>query len=136
MEISRCRKFARGNGSCSTSAQQTQHLVEARIAQRQAAAALLGLEGDAQSEDPSELAFQRQGVGVARRVPGWPYLGAALDQPLGGADIEPAAHDLLGQRPRGRLLRRGFYRSVPNRNQRGMDRQTYPLFMFRSHLMP
>ena len=56
-------------GSGLMPAQQAQHLVElveARIVERQAAAALLCFEGDPQPEDRRELALKRYGVGITR----------------------------------------------------------------------
>ena len=66
--------------------------------QRQCTAALLRFEGDAQPEDRREFAFERYGVRVTwAPLRGWCF-GAALDEPLGGAHVEPAAHDLCGER--------------------------------------
>ena len=66
----------------------------------QAAAAPLWRQGDAQAERGGKLAFEGKSVGIAvaaRRLrPG----RAAAYQLLGGADIEPAAHHLDGERRR------------------------------------
>ena len=84
-----------------TRAQHTQHpvkLVEARVVERQGTAALLGFQGDAQPESCAQLALERHGVSITRApFYGWWRFRTALDEPLGGADVEPAAHDLLGQ---------------------------------------
>ena len=66
----------------------------------QCAAALLAFERDAQPETRAELALERHRVGVANRPPRARHSRAALDQPLGSADVEPAAHDLLRERLR------------------------------------
>ena len=61
----------------------------------QCAAPLLAFERDAQPETRAELALERQRVGVANTPPRARHSRAALDEPLGGAHVEPAAYDLL-----------------------------------------
>ena len=74
-------------------------LIEARVMQRQRPAALLYFKTDAQPEPRGELAFERHRVGImdasSRRTR---RRGPALHEPLGGANVEPAAHDLLDER--------------------------------------
>ena len=82
---------------CAEQIQNAVELVEARIVKRQHTAAFFRFEGDAQPEERPELALQRHTVGVARTPLRRPFSGAPLDQPLGGADIEPTAHDFRGQ---------------------------------------
>ena len=76
--------------------------------QRQRAASLSRFDGDPQAEAGGEVAFQRQRVGIAPARLRGQGCGAALDQPLGGADVEPAAHDFSGERGR---VRRGEQRA-------------------------
>ena len=66
--------------------------------QCQRAAAFFWLDGDPQAEQSAKLALERHGVGIplrprcrARRR------GAALDEPLGGPDVEAATHDFGSQ---------------------------------------
>ena len=61
----------------------------------QCATALLAFERDAQPETHTKFAFERHRIGVANGPPWARNSCAALDEPLGGADVEPAAHDLL-----------------------------------------
>lgn len=66
----------------------------------QGAAALLAFERDAQPETSAQLSLERQRVCVANTPSRALNSRAALDEPLSGADVEPAAHDLLRERLR------------------------------------